>query len=360
MNCYIHVPFCRSKCGYCAFYSEPGASEELISSWLDKVICDMEKHPDIKAETVYIGGGTPTLPDASQLERLLDAVMRFLSPVSGCEITIESNPETLDNRKIQLLEQYVTRISLGVQSFDPALRLTLGRNCSSQALSNAISLIQQSSIKHFNCDLIYGIPGQTRSQWLNDLETVASCGVDHVSCYSLTPEEQSLLGSTFIIDDEIAVGMYHDAEKTLKKYGIERYEISNYALPGAECRHNINVWKGGKLAAFGPSGAGFDGVSRTINCENLSGWLNGAAAEKDELSQEARCREIFAVNLRTVRGWNCRDWCFSGLSWREISEIFSSAMESVPDKFYIIDGQNIRLTPDGLLYWNDIAERVIL
>ena len=118
--------------------------------------------------------------------------------------------------------------------------------------------------------------------------------------------------------------------------------------------------QGGKLTAFGPSGAGFDGVCRSINCESLSGWLSDEPAECDMLPAEARCREIFAVILRTVKGWQCSEWQNKTLSWEEMSKIFTSAMESVPDKFYIIDQQNIRLSQEGLLYWNDIAERIIL
>ena len=360
MNCYIHVPFCRSKCGYCAFYSETCASQELTDAWLDKTVRDMASISHIQAATVYIGGGTPTLLGIGQLEKLFDAVFRSLAPRNDAEITIECNPETLDDEKVQLLEKYVTRISLGVQSFNDTLRCTLGRDCSSKALEKAILLIQKSEIEHFNCDLIYGIPGQTLKDWEHDLETVSESGADHVSCYSLTPEEQSRLGSTFMIDDDAAVDMYHAAENILKRRGIERYEISNYARPGAECRHNINVWKGGKLTAFGPSGAGFDGVCRSINCESLSGWLSDEPAERDMLPAEARCREIFAVNLRTVKGWQRSEWQNKALSWEEMSKIFTSAMESVPDKFYIIDQQNIRLSQEGLRYWNDIAERIIL
>ena len=360
MNCYIHVPFCKSKCGYCAFYSETGANENIIEEYLEKLIRDISSVKPFKPQTIYIGGGTPTLLSAAQLQYLFESIKRYLAPDKECEISIECNPETLTAEKCSVLQEHISRISLGVQSFDDTLRDTLGRKCSKEALNNALNLIRESKIPHFNCDLIYGIPGETLELWKNDLENVISAGVDHVSCYSLTPEEQSRLGATFIIDDDAAVEMYQTAGKILSRNGIERYEISNYAKRGAECRHNVNVWKGGKLIAFGPAGAGFDGTQRTVNPESICCWLNGDAPENDELPEESRCREIFAVNLRTVSGWNRELWQHKNFSWDKMREIFSSAMESIPNEFYIITNDTIRLTADGLLYWNDIAERIIL
>ena len=360
MNCYIHVPFCRSKCGYCAFYSETGATQQLLEEYLNKLEKDISSAALFHAETIYIGGGTPTMLSAEQLQRLADIIKRCLKPDKECEISIESNPETLTSEKCAVLRDFVTRISLGVQSFDENLRNTLGRQCSTSALNNALQLIKEYKFPHFNCDLIYAIPDESIEQWKNDLESVASSGADHVSCYSLTPEEQSRLGAAFVIDDESAVQMYNTAETVLSRHKIKRYEISNYAKENAECRHNVNVWKGGKLVAFGPAGAGFDGEKRTINPENIHSWLNGNAPETDILSTEARCREIFAVNLRTVSGWTRDLWKDQAVPWNKMREIFCSAMESVPKEFYIINDNSVRLTPEGLLYWNDIAERVIL
>ena len=362
MNYYIHIPFCRSKCGYCAFYSEPGAEEALVERYLDKVINQLHSEENLPAETIYFGGGTPTLLSAGQLERLFAAVKEALKPAAGCEISIECNPETIDQDKISLMNGFITRISCGIQSFDSTLRDTLGRVCSDRAIENAVTLIKESKIRHFNCDLIYAIPGQTISDWKHDLETAVSCQVDHISCYNLTPEEQSRLGKCFIIDDDKAHEMYMTAGDMLAEHGIFRYEISNYAVPGAECRHNVNIWRGGKLKAFGPAGAGFDGTARIINVEDLTLWLNDASPEIDMLNEEERSREIFAVNLRTTAGWNKKLWADTNraVSWEKISGIFADSVQNIPSNFYIKTSDNIRLTPDGLLYWNDIAEKIIL
>lgn len=360
MNCYIHVPFCKNKCGYCAFYSETAVSKQLKEEYLNKLERDISSVAVFHPETIYIGGGTPTLLAVDELARLANIIRRYFKPARECEISIECNPETLDAEKCALLKEFVTRISLGVQSFDENLRNTLGRQCSTQALEKALSLIKEYKFPHFNCDLIYGIPNESMEQWKDDLEKVADSGADHVSCYSLTPEEQSRLGAAFIIDDDAAVEMYNTAQTILSRHKIERYEISNYAKKNAECRHNINVWRGGKLIAFGPAGAGFDGKKRTINPENIHSWLNGNIQEDDWLSPESRCREIFAVNLRTSAGWHRNMWNDFPVSWDKMREIFCCAMESVPKEFYIIENDAVRLTPDGLLYWNDIAERIIL
>ena len=362
MNYYIHIPFCRSKCGYCAFYSEAGADSTLVERYLEKITEQLSARDFPEAETVYFGGGTPTLLSASQLERLFTAVEQNLHPGKNCEISIECNPETLDASKISLMKNFITRISCGVQSFDPDLRSTLGRDCSNSAIEKAVSLVRDAGIPHFNCDLIYAIPGQTLSGWQHDLETAIACQVDHLSCYNLTPEEQSRLGSSFIIDDDAALKMYQMAGDILTANGISRYEISNYSRPGCECRHNVNIWRGGRLTAFGPAGAGFDGTSRIINVENLCDWLNDEAPEIDTLDENARSREIFAVNLRTASGWNRKLWQNTGraVSWENISAFFDDAVRDIPENFYCKNTESIRLTPDGLLYWNDIAEKIIL
>ena len=362
MNYYIHIPFCRSKCGYCAFYSEPGADSSLVERYLEKIIRQLSEQKFPEAETIYFGGGTPTLLSSCQLEKLFAAVEENLRPEKDCEISIECNPETLDAEKTALMKNVITRISCGIQSFDPALRSTLGRDCSDSAIEKAVSLIQDARIKHFNCDLIYAIPGQTLSGWEHDLETAVSCQVDHLSCYNLTPEEQSRLGGSFIIDDDAALEMYQTAGSILADKGFSRYEISNYARSGCECRHNINIWKGGKLTAFGPAGAGFDGTSRIINVENLCSWLNDGAPEIDTLDENARSREIFAVNLRTAAGWNRKLWHDTrrAVSWENMCDIFDNAVRDIPENFYSRTAESIRLTPDGLLYWNDIAEKIIL
>ena len=248
---------------------------------------------------------------------------------------------------------------MGIQSFDPESRARIGRRCSQEKLLEAVKLVQEAKFPHWNCDLIYSLPGQTRKMWENDLHSAASLGADHISCYALTPEENAALGAEFSEDDERESEFYHLAEQILAQYDIKRYEISNYAGSGGECRHNINVWRGGLLRGYGPSAAGFDGVRRMIEVDSLDEWLNGTPPELDEIPHASRLNEIFAVNLRTVFGWSPELWSqVPGADlWAERQKIAGKLQEMFPE--YLLNEQNrITLTENGLLFWNMIAQEL--
>ena len=362
VNYYFHLPFCHSKCGYCAFYSVPSPSPELIDAYLDHLERQLEEaSPLPPAETVYLGGGTPTLLSIRQLERLFAMLKRALAPTADCETSIEANPETLDAAKVALLKENVTRISLGVQSFSAGQRKILGRRCGDEALTNAVELIRRAGFPHWNIDLIYGIPGETASMWRDDLVRTADCGVDHLSCYSLTPEEGSRLGASFAVDDEAATDMYEMIPGVLEAYGIRRYEISNYARAGSPCRHNVNVWRGGLLRGFGPSAAGFDGRDRVTEPASIPDWLAGVPAELDRIPRERRLAEIFAVNLRTVDGWTPELW--QGVpdadSWEDRRAAVAQVERDLPVSWWKITPTCIKLSDEGLCFWNDIAQAML-
>lgn len=360
MNYYIHTPFCNGKCGYCAFYSEGKFTPDMVEMWLNKCCKELTALPPDKCETVYIGGGTPTILSVPQLERLFDAVSA-LAPTGETEISIEANPETLTAEKVSFLREHVTRISTGVQSYSPELRNTLGRNCSQAALENALQLIAEAKFPHWNIDLIYAIPGQTPAMWQTELQRTAELGCDHISCYNLTPEEGAKLCKALIPNEDDSAAMWQIAQDTLTDYGINRYEISNYAKKGGKCRHNTNIWRGGLLTGIGPAAAGFDGRRRIIQQESLQAWLENAAPETDELPVDERLNEIFAVNLRTVRGWTPALWAQVPHAdpWESRLKIISEAVAETSPTFFDISPDRITLSPDGLLFWNTIAESLI-
>ena len=362
MNYYFHLPFCHSKCGYCAFYSVPSPTAELIDAYLNHLERQLESaSPLPRAETLYLGGGTPTLLSLSQSERLFAMLKRFLAPGAECEISVEANPETLDAAKVALLRENVTRISLGVQSFSAAQREILGRQCGDAALNDAVALIRRAGFPHWNIDLIYGIPGETPDMWRNDLVRAADCGVDHLSCYSLTPEEGSRLGPSLAVDDDAAEDMYELIPETLASYGIRRYEISNYAKPESECRHNVNVWRGGVLRGFGPAAAGFDGRDRMTEVPSLEAWLSGAPPELDRIPHERRLAEIFAVNLRTVDGWTPELWkqVPAADDWEDRCAIVAQVTRNLPGSWWKITPRCIKLSDEGLCFWNDVAQAML-
>lgn len=377
MNYYIHVPFCRKKCDYCAFYSCENASAGLVKAYLDKLSSDIASglerqaeegadREELEAETLFVGGGTPNYLSAKELEKLFSILEKSLHFRPGAEVTVEVNPASLDRDKLEVIRGFANRLSIGVQSFDAEKRRTLGRTGSNEEIASAFALASELKFPAVSLDLIYNIPGQTAEDFAGDLRRAAELGVAHLSCYSLTNEEKVFLsggssGRRFVVDDELADRMWTMAGEMP---GMERYEVSNYARSGAfRCRHNVNVWKGGKLLGFGPAASSFDGRDRYTQVPDLARWLGGEEPEYDRISPEARMREIFAVNLRTVDGWSEKEGKsrFGGGFWEKMKEecrrLAAGKTGDMAGKFDFSGG--VALTEDGLRFWDGIALELI-
>ena len=358
MNVYCHIPFCRSKCGYCAFYSEAAAPAAWRTRYLAKLERDLAAADwsEQRVETLYLGGGTPSLLTETELEHLFTLLRRRLPLAAGAEISMECNPETLSAAKVELIRSFVTRLSLGVQSFSAERRRLLQRDCSDPALERALNWIAEARFPHFNCDLIYGLPGERLERWERDLERARATGADHLSCYALTPEEGTHLAG-IAVDDDLAAAAY---ERIVDVSGLPRYEISNYARLGAECRHNLAVWHGGELRGFGPAAASFERGLRWREVESLSGWLRGDPPETDPLPPEARCREIAVVGLRTAAGWTPE--LFEAIAvpdrepynWDWLLRESRKAAAGLPGCWHC-SPERIALTPLGLRFWDSVA-----
>lgn len=360
MNCYVHVPFCAAKCGYCAFYSEPGCDPTLYDRYLDCMESHLRRAKLSEVSTLYVGGGTPTALDAKRLRRLVGILRDTLDLATDAEVSVEANPESLTPEKVGILREFFTRISLGVQSFNSEFRRRIGRRCTDAALHAALEWVRQAGFPHWNCDLMYALPGQNPDDWRGDLRLAAESGVDHISCYSLTPEPGAAMGANFHTDDAVEAEMFQLAGDVLAGYGIPRYEISNYARPGCECRHNVHVWRGEKLAGFGPSAADFDGRVRHTEPASLSAWLAGEPPEADVIPWFRRLNEIFAVNLRTVKGWSREMWeRLPGADrWEERGKIAENVQKILPGTL-TISPERIKLSDMGLLYWDDVAQALL-
>ena len=355
MNYYFHVPFCASKCGYCAFYSLPGAGEAQLDCYLDHL--ERTAEPCGKVETLYIGGGTPTLFSEKQLERFFNFLKKRFEFFPDAEISCEANPETLTAGKVALLKEHITRLSMGVQSFNPQVRLNIGRRCSDQALNKAIALVQKANFPHWNMDLIFALPGQSDKDFFEGVSRALEAGVDHISCYALTAEENAAL--KLVEEDEHAAEMLPEIVDFLARRGVARYEISNFARPGCECRHNVNVWRGHLLTGYGPAACGFDGKDR-LSYGTLAEWLEGKEPERDVITPEARLNEIFAVNLRTVQGWTPAQWqqVPGHDSWQNRLELMGEISEMFEKHWFIISQERIALTGDGMMFWNSVAGEI--
>ena len=358
-NLYIHIPFCRCKCDYCAFYSESGCTDFEIDKYIDYLHNKLSQSVNSSFETVYIGGGTPSLLNLKQLQKLMMSLHKFVDMTKIKEFSIESNPETLNIDKILLLQDSgVSRLSMGVQSFNERHRETLGRATSSKSIENAISEISRHPFRHFNIDLIYGIPGESVEDFAADIARVKEAGCDHFSAYNLTLEEQTALaGEGIELDENAAVEMYEYAGDFAP---FQRYEISNYALSEkSQCLHNINVWKGDTLLGIGPSAASFDGVDRWTEVSDIQKVISGTPPEVDRISPLNRQMEIFAVNLRTVKGWTREEWEKKfPFSWNMLLQKVDFVAKLYPD-CWIIENDNIRLSGKGLLFWNEISMELL-
>ena len=321
---YIHVPFCDGKCHYCAFYSVEAGSE-TVDRYLRAVPLELsiirESFPSFTPETVYIGGGTPTLLSEEELERLLGYALDF-----GCdaadEWTVEANPGTLTDAKLGILmESGVTRISLGVQSFDDDVLARLGRRHSAQEVDDAVAAIRRVGFADMSIDLIAGIPGVTEADWQATLEKAVSIEPEHISVYALTEEEGTRLGTIGAAEmlgaplDEEQLTALHAAQSILSEAGYGRYEISNYALPGSESQHNVSCWRGGEYIGVGPAAASHMGRLRWTNVDDVQAYADaleeGVSPVNDEetLSPETAAMEMLVFGLRMAEGVNLDAIC---------------------------------------------------
>jgi len=360
---YIHVPFCTARCAYCAFYSVAGAPNSLRQRWLARVRQEFAEFAERSAPlcSVYIGGGTPTVLGPAELRALFQAVRDWFRLSPDAEVTVECNPETLTPARADALaEGGVNRVSLGVQTWRPPLRAILERRGSIDAIPRAVAALRTRGIGNIGVDLIYGIPGQTLAAWRDDLRRTVDLDVVHVSTYELTIEEGTRLarGGTRPVQPDLVPEYWALADAVLGQAGMQRYEVSNFARPGCECRHNLWVWYGGTYAGCGPSACSFDGAVRTSCPADIERWLAGAPPEVDRLPREARAAEILAFGLRTAAGWDVATFVErTGCDPFELRGAQLQELES--DGLIVISARRIRATARGLLFADTIAERLL-
>ena len=308
---YVHVPFCRlRKCGYCAFYSETAADAGRRGAYLERLVAEFSEFAPravVPLDSVFVGGGTPSCLTSAELRRLLAAVRGHFTLAPDAEFSVECNPESLTLRKAEILAAGgVTRLSLGVQSFDLLLRRAIGRCGSVATLPERVRELRALGFRQLNLDLMNALPGQTLANWEDDLRRALDLGPDHLSTYSLTVEEHTALGKRGVeaADDRLAVAMWDAAERLARPAGLRRYEVSNLARPGCECRHNQDIWLGTPYLGCGPAACSFDGILRWSNPPSLARWLRPRCRrEFDRLPPSRRAAEVLAFGLRTVRGW---------------------------------------------------------
>jgi oxygen-independent coproporphyrinogen-3 oxidase len=324
---YVHVPFCVRKCSYCAFYSE-ASSGELIERYVGAVLRELELVAgDLRPRTIYFGGGTPSLLNLRQWERILTAMGRFRPGRAG-EWTVECNPATVSRDKAKMLRSGgVNRISMGVQSLNEALLDRLGRVHTREMAYKSFDILRQAGFENLNLDLMFAIPGQNLEVWRETLNEAIAMGSEHISSYEVIYEEDTPLyellhAGKVNADDDLACAMYEELVERTTNAGFQQYEVANFArnntpssqlstfnLPTHCCCHNVNYWRGGSFYGLGPSATSYVRGVRTKSWSNTERYCEQlergqrAVESSEELAPLARAGETAVFGLRMVEGW---------------------------------------------------------
>ncbi len=314
---YVHVPFCVHKCHYCDFYSlvetgpdsrQPAFAERLI----EEIEAVAPRIPD-PLQTIFVGGGTPTLLSPDLWARLLAALRTHLSLGPGLEFTVEANPDSLEPELLDVLVKGgVNRLSIGAQSFNPRLLATLERRHNPANVRRAVGLARAAGITNVNLDLIFGIPGQDLDTWLADLDEAISLEPLHLSCYSLMYEPNTPLtarmrsGAIRRVDEDVEAAMYEATIDRLHEAGFEHYEISSWARPGRACAHNLLYWRNESWWPLGPGAAGHVNGVRWKNVPRLGDYLRvrplPPITDVEQLDEDGTVGEILMLGLRLIEG----------------------------------------------------------
>lgn len=306
LGLYIHIPFCNSLCKFCDFPKRIKQNKEYIDLYLKKVQADLNKllNTNYEFDTVYIGGGTPNSLSLSQLEDLLISILK-LRLKANFEFTIEGNFELITPQQISLFKKYgVNRLSLGVQTFNERIGLAINRPSRLSVLKEKLQLIREKGIENINCDFIFGLPNQTLYDVQEDLQSILELDLKHVSYYSLILEEKSVLYYEFnkkmieLPDADLSADMYELIIQTLKQNGYTHYEISNFAKPGFESRHNLLYWSLEEYIGIGMSAASYLNNKRYSNSLLINEYLKDVGIT-EAISDKG---EYFWLGLRMLQG----------------------------------------------------------
>ena len=374
LGIYIHVPFCRSKCQYCDFYSMATKDDKLIDGYLDAV-CDHIKEagelaPGHKVDTIYFGGGTPSFFGADGMAVILTTIRRNFDVDVNAEITFECNPDSVSDRLLHRLRaEGFNRASLGIQSDDDEMLKRLGRPHTYAQAVAAYHRIRKAGFKNVSVDLMYGLPGQDLYDWQQTLDNVLRLLPEHVSCYALKVEEGTpfcqIQDSLNLPDDETVADMYLTAVETLRGRGFRQYEISNFCRKGLISKHNMKYWTGGEYLGFGPSASSDFGGKRFTLKRDLQAYIaairdgGDIMEEMEEIPMRERAGEYLMLRLRTNVG-------ISAAEYEKLFLLSFEPLEEVLEKrrrfFHATQNDAGRwvLTPKGYLVSNDIITDLLI
>jgi oxygen-independent coproporphyrinogen-3 oxidase len=393
---YVHVPFCAKKCSYCAFYSE-ASDGETVNRYVSALAREMERvGAGQKFETVFFGGGTPSLLNLKQWERIISTMER-LGWLNAREWTVECNPATISLDKARLLKSSgVNRISMGVQSLDEQLLERLGRVHTRAMVFKSFDILRQAGFDNVNLDLMFAIPGQTVDHWRDTLCEALAMGGEHLSSYEVIYEEDTVLyaqlkAGEFDVDEDLACAMYEELVQKATGAGFEQYEVANFArkvstqpalvkvgrfteaalspqttqrdpyIPALACRHNVNYWRGGSFYGLGPSATGYIGGVRTRNVANTIKYCERIETDQspvetlEQLPPLARAGETAAFGLRMVAGWPFEQ--FRKVTGHDLRQGWAAEIgELTRQGWGRLSADRFQLTTEGLRFADAAAE----
>ncbi len=357
---YIHIPFCKSRCIYCGFYST--TLLDLRKKYINAVCREMELRKNYIREpfsTIYLGGGTPSLLDEAELTKLFLYINNVYDVDRNAEITMECNPDDITPKFTNMLSRLpINRVSMGAQTFaDSRLRL-LHRRHSSDEVKHAVKLLREAGIKNISIDLMFGFPDESLSQWKEDISAALALNVEHISAYSLMYEENTPLwkmldtGKVKEIDEELSLTMFKELVCQLTDAGYEHYEISNFARPGYRSRHNSSYWHQVPYIGLGAAAHSFDLNSRQWNVADLKLYIeeinNGIIPmEREELDNDTTFNDIITTALRTSDGIDLNAM-ETRLGKRYRNTLISAAGKHIEQGLLEIRHDRLRLTSEGI------------
>lgn len=374
LGIYVHVPFCRSKCQYCDFYSLTTKDDKLLDGYLDAVCAHIREAgalaPDYLVDTVYFGGGTPSFFGPDGLATILSAVRRSFDVSGSAEITFEANPDSVTPKLLRRLHsEGFNRVSLGVQCDDDAILDKIGRPHNYEQAVTAVKRIRKAGFRNLSLDLIYGLPNQTRESWEKTLRNVLTLEPEHMSCYGLKVEEGTPMAKyqefMNLPDDDAQADMYLSTVEILRSKGFRQYEISNFARRGMESRHNLKYWLGGEYLGFGPDASSDFAGKRFRTVRDLRGYIDGilnggqVIEELQEVPPRERAGEYLMTRLRTTVGIQAEEYEKQYLlPFGPLEE----ALEKCRQRGHAVKLDNgfWRLTPEGFLLSNSIISDLLL
>lgn len=367
MHLYVHIPFCKQACHYCDFHFSTNllAKAELVQAIAHEIDLRAGELPTRRLETIYFGGGTPSLLTEAELSQVLDAIHRNFTVEPDAEITLEANPDDLTFEKLRMLRRYVNRLSIGIQTFDESTLRWMNRAHSATEAERCVGLAWEAGFENMSIDLIYGIPNRPESLWQADLDRALSLRVPHISAYALTIEPDTAFGrwtktgKLSPVDDALSAVQFEELVHALTKAGYEHYEISNFALPGRYARHNTAYWQQRPYLGIGPAAHSYDGQSRQFNVANNGRYIaalrqDQIPAEREELTQANRVNEYLLTGLRTM--WGCQLTELNQLLGEEfLVRNRVEARQLQQAGWLVVDDGVLRLTEAGKLFADRVA-----